>query len=70
MINEGITNEYIDDSIIVPQIKNCARCKGDHSNVKFKKLTHPIESDDSNLSDTHWSPCPTNGEPILLRIVK
>lgn len=44
----------------------CARCHGDgHKGLKFAKLTHPV--DDPTGEYTHWAPCPTNGEPILLR---
>ena len=44
-------------------VKNCARCASTHEELVFKKLARP--SDDW----THWVPCPTNGEPIMLQIV-
>lgn len=54
---------------------NCARCGGEHD-ATFKPLTNPIpffEQDERTLefneySFTHWSPCPVNGEPILMFI--
>jgi len=46
------------------KIKNCARCGQSHE-VRFKKLTRPMQE----AGNTHWAPCPTNGEPIMMRIV-
>lgn len=40
----------------------CARCGGTHVGVVFKPLTRPC----GNL--THYAPCPTNHEPILMRL--
>lgn len=51
-------------------IRGCARCRGDgHEDVVWKPLTHAIEDTDGTLW-THWAPCPTNGEPILMRSFK
>lgn len=56
----------------------CARCHGGHESVTFRRLTYPFRvyvtdnDDGSVLADvemTHWAPCPTNGEPILMRWV-
>jgi len=48
-------------------IRGCARCDGDgHEDVLWQPLTFPIEDTDGT-SWTHWAPCPTNGEPILMR---
>jgi len=48
----------------------CARCGGDgHPGMTFMPLAHPVELDDGTAF-THWAPCPTNGEPILLLIRK
>lgn len=49
-------------------IKSCARCKQDHDNLEFASLTHPIEDDDGTIWN-YWAPCPTNGEPILMKVV-
>jgi len=48
-------------------VVGCARCGGVHYDLEFKLLTFPME-DSSGLVWTHWALCPTNGEPILLRI--
>jgi hypothetical protein len=46
-------------------LRNCARCKGDHKErIEWKQLTYPMNE------YTHWAMCPTNGEPILMRIVE
>lgn len=50
----------------VELLQRCARCKGDHFDVQFRRLTHPIRDDDGTVW-AWWAPCPTNGEPILLR---
>jgi hypothetical protein len=50
----------------VSSIRGCARCDGDgHEDVTWLPLTHPIE--DSDGVWTHWAPCPTNGQPILMQ---
>lgn len=48
---------------ITTDVGNCARCKQDHQDLTFDPLSHPTDW-------THWSPCPTNGEPIMLQIVE
>lgn len=46
--------------------QGCARCEGDgHEDITFQPLTHPIVRDDL-IVGTHWAPCPTNGEPIIM----
>ncbi len=47
-------------------IKNCARCKDNHNQLFFKKFT--INED--NLGYSHFAFCPTNGEPILMKIIE
>jgi hypothetical protein len=50
-------------------VVGCARCWGDgHKQLEFHRLTHPLVINDVELS--HWAPCPTNGEPILLAFVE
>lgn len=50
-------------------LNGCARCDGEgHPGLTFEPLTYPLEIGDAVL--THWAPCPTNGEPILLRFVE
>jgi hypothetical protein len=49
-------------------LNGCARCHGNgHQGLIFQPLTHPIEMDLTRRL-THWALCPTNGEPILLRM--
>jgi hypothetical protein len=56
------------DEITIDQA-GCARCHGDgHKQITFKRLTHPLV-EEGGLQLTHWAPCPTNGEPILLAVV-
>jgi hypothetical protein len=43
----------------------CARCQQDHADLEFRELNNPGE-----IKASHWSLCPTNGQPILLRIAK
>jgi hypothetical protein len=51
------------------------RCHGDgHEGIVFKPLTYPVhhgavQGIETGIVYTHWAPCPTNGEPILLRSV-
>lgn len=48
----------------------CARCGSDgHPDITYTPLTFPIALADGNLA-THWAPCPTNGEPILLATIR
>lgn len=47
----------------VTTIGNCARCGGDHRDLKFTPLTQPQEE------WSHWALCPTNSEPIMLAFV-
>lgn len=50
----------------VVDVVGCARCHGDgHAGLKFMPLTYPY-IEDGGTEMTHWAPCPTNGEPILL----
>ena len=49
------------------EIRNCARCGGDHS-VVFWKITRPISIGDRVF--TYWGTCPDNNEPILMEITE
>ena len=48
--------------VAVQRIVGCARCGQTHRDLSFHKLARPC----GDL--THWAPCPTNGEPILMQI--
>lgn len=43
----------------------CARCGQDHEPLDFKAFERPVVDQDGTTW-THWAPCPTNGDPILL----
>jgi hypothetical protein len=49
---------------------NCARCGLTHEMLDFKELAQPVLDPNITAREvalyTHWAPCPTNGEPILL----
>ena len=45
-------------------VSGCARCGGNH-HVNWREFTHPVVDADGTTW-THWTPCPTNGEPILM----
>lgn len=55
----------------VKKVSNCARCGEDHENMTFAQLERPMTPDDVSppITWTHWAPCPTNGQPILMRNV-
>lgn len=56
----------VDDLEFTMDQRGCARCYGDgHPGITFKKLTYPVDLVEPPF--THWAPCPTNGEPILLQ---
>lgn len=54
-------------------VVGCARCRGDgHEGLTFAALDNPVEIEgkDGMIVLTHWTPCPTNGQPILLAFVE
>ncbi len=46
------------------ELTGCARCGRTHTGVVFKPLTQTSEIGEYRM--THFAPCPTNGEPIIL----
>lgn len=52
---------------LVNTVRLCARCGETHEKLEFDELTNPMFSD---LGERWgwWAPCPTNGQPILLKI--
>lgn len=61
-----------DNETVVVGMVGCAACHSDgHSDVEFKRLTHPrefkvkVDGEWHYIVATHWALCPTNGEPIL-----
>lgn len=47
---------------ITLKITGCARCRGKHDELIFVPLDIP------NNRFTHWTMCPTNLEPILMKV--
>lgn len=47
-------------------VRGCARCGQNHDNLEFHPLTRAMS--DSEGQWTHWAACPTNGEPILMKV--
>lgn len=58
----------------VIRITGCARCDGDHEHLEARKLARPFapagafDPQRGQLTWTHWAPCPTNGDPILIMV--
>ena len=57
---------------IVPIVRNCARCGGDHSDVEFFEFLQPvrIRIDDLQQTLTHWAMCPRLTQPMLAIITE
>lgn len=54
--------------IILERLDDCARCGQTHEGLSFWVLTRPVVDNDGTTWDAFaW--CPTNGEPILLRLM-
>lgn len=45
-------------------VHNCARCKGNHTDLWFVPFKYYIEGS----GETHWAMCPTVYAPILLTV--
>jgi hypothetical protein len=58
---EFLLREQQPNELAAPVV-GCARCGGNHPELTFKKLENSL------VKLTHWSMCPTNNEPILLRV--
>lgn len=57
----------MDKSKFKTTIRHCARCDKDHKGLEFTKFTSPIEDTDKTIW-TYFALCPTNQEPILLKV--
>lgn len=62
-------SEYQVDEPITTSVTGCARCGQDHGDLEFLPLAHGVDVEDTLGPLTHYATCPTNGEPILMRIV-
>ncbi len=60
----AMTNEKTQGGppVAVKRLVGCARCGKTHRDLSFRKLARPC----GDL--THWTLCPTSGEPILMQI--
>lgn len=61
------------EAIYLERLTGCARCDGEgHDQITFYPLTHPVDPSESGCDKqiTHWAPCPTNGEPILMVVTE
>lgn len=58
------------DTCVLKNIRHCARCGGDHEGeLVARPLTQPFAPPEAGgIVWSHWLPCPTNGEPIMVRI--
>ena len=56
-----------EEKSIVIQVRNCARCGGEHV-ITFVPFNNPCYIKDTDVVFTHWGICPTNYEPILLLV--
>jgi hypothetical protein len=71
MSNIGTETEYlhVGQHFTTNSLRGCARCGETHEGeLVWSPLTHPVHDVDGTLW-THWMPCPTNGEPVLMRSV-
>lgn len=48
-------------------ISNCARCGEAHDELEARTFARPFApAEAAPITWTHWVPCPTNGDPILI----
>lgn len=56
-------------NVIVKKVINCSRCGIDHDNIDAMRLERPFAPPEASpVRWTHWSPCPSNGQPIMFVI--
>lgn len=49
-------------------IIRCSRCGENHNDVEPRKLARQMDPPDCPVIWTHWLPCPTNGDQIMIAI--
>jgi hypothetical protein len=55
-----------DPSEVVVDVRCCARCGGDHDQVRFQRMARAFAPPEAApIVWQHWAPCPTNGDPIM-----
>jgi hypothetical protein len=47
----------------------CARCGSDHRGLWWEELVRPV-LDREGVEWSWWAACPSNGQPILMRVSK
>lgn len=47
------------------KLYRCARCGGNHRNLKVKKFKNPPKE----TAFSHWAKCPKTNDPILIMVV-
>lgn len=48
-------------------VYGCSACGGDHPGLELQPYERPVVADGSAVGVvTHWAPCPTTGEPLLM----
>jgi len=56
--------DLLPPEVIIVDVKDCARCGEDHKQLRFIKLTRP------GPRHSFWAPCPTNHEPIMMKVTQ
>ncbi len=51
------------ESRVITNVLACARCGKRHLNVAFERMLFP------HAEFEYWAACPTNGQPILLKLM-
>lgn len=65
-----ISEDSNEKHILIRDIVNCARCGDDHVALIATRFERPFAPSDAYpLEWTHWVTCPTNGDPILVRVL-
>lgn len=58
-----------DEPLTIARVTGCARCGGSHEDVIARRMVRPFApAEAGGLTWTHWAPCPTNGDPILIMV--
>ena len=58
-----------DEPLTIARVTGCARCGGSHGGVVTRRMVRPFTPVEAGgLTWTHWAPCPTNGDPILIMV--
>lgn len=64
--DEGFELQWLGEPHHTDVQYGCARCGTEkHEDLTYLPITYPIDFGDGFIA-THFVPCPTNGEPILL----